>query len=93
MPWLISFSLGPMHSAISNLRWQMPLRVISALLLVFGLVLIAADLITSFHFLEHLPGQSSLGVAVVARVRLVSLISFIVGAVLLGFSFVVRRPE
>ena len=80
-----------MHSAISKLRWQIALRVISASLLVFGLVLIASDLITSFHFLEHLPGQSSLGVAVVAHVRHVSIVSFIVGAVLFVFSFAARR--
>src|SRR5947207_2516792 len=83
----------PVHTGISNIRWQIALRIVSVLLLVCGAAMITWDLVTSFQFLEQSTPGSSHGIAAAGHFRLVSLASFIIGGAFLALSFIFQKSE
>ena len=82
-----------MRGGTHIIQWQIVVRVLAALLLIFGGSLVAWDLFTSFRLLEPSPGASHMSVATVVAVGLVPMLVCLVGAVLLVLSFVIRKPE
>ena len=90
--WLILFSLNPVFSLISKIRLHAALRVISGLVLVFGLVLLAVDLATSFRILHSgAHGGFGAGVAMVEHIRFVTMFFVLLGSGLLASSLLLKK--
>ena len=80
-----------MHIAITSTPLQITLRVISAVLLALALVLLATDLFASLHLEGNSAPNDSSRFMMVFHFRLVTILSAFIGALLLAFSFFLKK--